>query len=52
MDELTWEYGIIMFQNEQSIRKTIIRKIPYSQVYPDIIITDIKENTGIFHFCQ
>jgi hypothetical protein len=34
----------------QSICNTVIRKMLYSQIYREVIITDIKENTGIFIF--
>ncbi len=34
----------------RSVRNTKIRKMPYFEVYPDIFITDMKNNTGIFEF--
>jgi hypothetical protein len=40
------EIGIRTRRGLQSNRNTKIGKIPYSQVYPNFIITDIKENTG------
>jgi hypothetical protein len=42
---LEQEVGIKAWEGLQSICNNKIRRIPYSQVYPDLIVTDIKEKT-------
>jgi hypothetical protein len=47
-EEMFLEEGVGMkaLEGFQSICNKKIRRIQYSQVYPDLIVTDIKGNTG------